>query len=40
VKKIRELIHCRSDYAMRLRNQVQAERSGRDDDGGEPAVTR
>jgi hypothetical protein len=36
VKKIRELLHCRSDYAMRLRNQVQAERAGsEDDDGGE-----
>lgn len=41
VKKIRELLHCRSDYAMRLRNQVQAERAGSEgDDGGEPVGAR
>jgi hypothetical protein len=41
VKKIRELIHCRSDYAMRLRNAVQAERTnGGEDDGGQLATTR
>ncbi|WP_327069276.1 hypothetical protein [Kitasatospora sp. NBC_01302] len=40
VKKIRDLLHCRSDYAVRLRNAVEAERSGRDDDGGELAGTR
>ncbi|MDH6122007.1 heme exporter protein D [Kitasatospora sp. GAS204A] len=40
VKKVRDLIGCRTDYAIRLRNAVEAERSGRDDDGGELAGAR
>lgn len=39
-RQVRELIQCRTEYAIRLRDAVQAERAGGDDDGPVPAGAR